>query len=83
MKKTPVLSDSAPQMWQTDAHRLIRDRHRRQILNRLRQRQRGKDENDDILDHGAQLTLEPSVPIVPAVQSLRSVQIVIDAARRI
>jgi hypothetical protein len=27
---------SAPQTWQTDAHRLMRDRHRRQILNRLR-----------------------------------------------
>ena len=30
----------------------MRDRHRRQILNRLRhQRQRGKDENNDILEH--------------------------------
>ena len=27
---------SAPQTWQTDAQRLIRDRHRRHILNRLR-----------------------------------------------
>jgi hypothetical protein len=27
---------SAPQTWQTAAHRLMRDRHRRQILNRLR-----------------------------------------------
>src|SRR5215510_15547362 len=27
---------SAPQTWQTVAHRLIRDRHRRQSLNRLR-----------------------------------------------
>jgi hypothetical protein len=27
---------SAPQTWQTDAHRLMRDRHRRHILNRLR-----------------------------------------------
>ena len=27
---------SAPQMWQTDAHRLMRDRHLRHILNRLR-----------------------------------------------
>src|SRR5262245_28830991 len=25
-----------PQTWQTDSHRLMRDRHRRQILNRLR-----------------------------------------------
>jgi len=48
---------SAPQTWHTDAHRLMRDRHRRQILNRLappqqRRRQRGKDENNNILDHG-------------------------------
>jgi hypothetical protein len=27
---------SAPQTWQTDAHRLMRDRRRRQILNRQR-----------------------------------------------
>src|SRR5215469_5181198 len=27
---------AAPQTWQTDSHRLMRDRHRRQILNRLR-----------------------------------------------
>jgi hypothetical protein len=27
---------SAPQTWQTDSHRLMRDRHRRHILNRLR-----------------------------------------------
>jgi hypothetical protein len=27
---------SAPQTWQTDAHRLMRDRHLRHILNRVR-----------------------------------------------
>src|SRR5262249_5931048 len=47
---------SAPQTWQTVAHRLMRDRHRRHILNRLRhpqkrRRQRCKDEKNDVWEY--------------------------------
>jgi hypothetical protein len=31
-----VTGSTVPQTWQTDVQRLMRDRHRRQILNRLR-----------------------------------------------
>src|SRR5262245_16654150 len=47
---------SAPQTWQTVTHRLMRDRHRRHILNRVRHhrnddRQRCKDEKNDVREH--------------------------------
>jgi hypothetical protein len=62
---------------ETDAHRLIRDRHRRQILNRLRHRknercQRGKDDNYDVLEHSELGETEKNLSVIDPEQWRRA-----------